>query len=391
MNARVETQLGFMRASLKRWLVEDAFPLWWQRGADRLHGGFHERLQQSGRPIAGEPRRARLLPRQAVAFGMADELGCERVSAAAVELALTFFARHFVRDDWLVRSRVAPDGHIVDDSVLLYDQAFALLGYSIGFGSLQDTSYRVRARDLLDALRAQLLNPAGGFLETRSSTALISSNSHMHLLEAALAWMTIDTDERWRRLASDIVELAMSRFLDTQSAQIVEHFLPDLTRSPTLHGRTVEPGHQFEWAWLLLRWSALSGDERVSRQAIALIDEAELRGIDPGRDVAMNALTIDGAVLDAAARLWPQTERIKAACAAWERTGSAVYCLKAGRAAAALQRYLQTPLPGLWYDRMLVTGQCVDEPAPASSFYHIVAAIAEVDCVLTRLGSVPIA
>jgi len=47
------------------------------------------------------------------------------------------------------------------------------------------------------------------------------------------------------------------------------------------------------------------------------------------------------------------------------------------KAAAALQLYLDTPAPGLWWDRLEPSGRFIDEPAPASSFYHIVCAIAE--------------
>ena len=54
------------------------------------------------------------------------------------------------------------------------------------------------------------------------------------------------------------------------------------------------------------------------------------------------------------------------------------------RAAAAaveafdvLSTYFETPVPGLWRDRRLAEGGFVDEPAPASSFYHIMVAFNE--------------
>ncbi|MEJ0007621.1 MAG: AGE family epimerase/isomerase [Steroidobacteraceae bacterium] len=34
-------------------------------------------------------------------------------------------------------------------------------------------------------------------------------------------------------------------------------------------------------------------------------------------------------------------------------------------------------MPGLWYDKIDREGKFVVEPAPASSFYHIICAIAE--------------
>ena len=51
-------------------------------------------------------------------------------------------------------------------------------------------------------------------------------------------------------------------------------------------------------------------------------------------------------------------------------------------AAQGLRRYLDTEVPGLWYDRLKPDGQFVQQSAPASSFYHIVCAIAELGAAL---------
>ena len=58
----------------------------------------------------------------------------------------------------------------------------------------------------------------------------------------------------------------------------------------------------------------------------------------------------------------------------------------AAAAARGLLKYLDTPLRGLWRDKMNVDGTFVEEPAPASSFYHIVCAIAELEHTLKRAG-----
>jgi mannose-6-phosphate isomerase len=95
----------------------------------------------------------------------------------------------------------------------------------------------------------------------------------------------------------------------------------------------------------------------------------------------MNSLLDDWSPHDAGARLWPQTERLKAAALAARVTGEARYFTMAVAAADALLRYLDTPIPGLWRDRIDAQGKVVDEPAPASSFYHLVAAIAEISAL----------
>jgi mannose/cellobiose epimerase-like protein (N-acyl-D-glucosamine 2-epimerase family) len=118
--------------------------------------------------------------------------------------------------------------------------------------------------------------------------------------------------------------------------------------------------------------------------AVRLVDLAERYGVDPKRGVAMNSLRVDTSVRDAQARLWPQTERIKATCALAELTGESRYWVVANEAALALTKYLSTPVSGLWYDKLTADGQFIDEPAPASSFYHIVCAIAELEHAIKR-------
>ena len=100
-------------------------------------------------------------------------------------------------------------------------------------------------------------------------------------------------------------------------------------------------------------------------------DRGGAHGVD-GRGVAFNALDQNLRPRDLTARLWPQTERLKAAVAAsdWEA---------AALAGQGLWKYLETGVPGLWRDRMNPDGSFIEEPAPASSFYHIVGAILDLD------------
>jgi mannose-6-phosphate isomerase len=130
----------------------------------------------------------------------------------------------------------------------------------------------------------------------------------------------------------------------------------------------VEPGHQFEWAWLLMRSTP---DARPA--ALRLIEVGELHGVR--ERFAINALLDDFSIHDGNARLWPQTERLKAALLAAELTGDARYLSSADEAATTLARYLDTRVAGLWRDQRLADGTWPIEPSPASSFYHIVSAV----------------
>lgn len=48
--------------------------------------------------------------------------------------------------------------------------------------------------------------PSGGFEESLPAKLPLRSNSHVHLLEAALAWLELDADPRWLTLATQILE-----------------------------------------------------------------------------------------------------------------------------------------------------------------------------------------
>jgi mannose/cellobiose epimerase-like protein (N-acyl-D-glucosamine 2-epimerase family) len=364
---------------LLKWLVEDACPLWSGRGVDRTLGGFQEML------IGSEPvstaRRARVQPRQIAAFSGASRLGWAGDVAGLAAHGLSYFLRYYRRADGLFRTLIAPDGTPLDERALLYDQAFALLGFAEAHrlsGVYDERPIVADAAAEARALRALVychFKREGPGFETGAQAAMpLSSNAHMHLFEASLTWLEMDDDPEWSALADEIGELALSRFIDAGTGAVREHFTGDWAPLPGLTGRLIEPGHHFEWAWLLLRWA---GDRRGDARAAAfrLIEIGERHGLFNG--VVVNALLDDFRLHDACARLWPQTERLKAAAFAVRETGEPRYWIVANEAAGALWRYLQTPVRGSWYDRLIPYGRFIEEPAPASSFYHIVGAIAE--------------
>lgn len=377
-------QAKLISSSLRGWLLNDALPLWWSQGADHKAGGFHERLHLNATPT-GEARRSRLHPRQAYAFAVGNELGWSHHATAAVRHALEFYLANYRRSDGLFLTAVTADGRPCDTSVLLYDQAFALLGLAAGYKLLRDESLSRHAVQVLDAIQSQFRHDDCGFKETPTGDTPLLSNSHMHLFEAALEWTEIDPHPRWRQLARQLATLASTRFIDTSSGFILEFF--DAAWQPHLPeaGQRVEPGHQFEWAWLLARWSTLSNEPDALKHAIVLIERAELHGIDRHRRVAINALAPDGAALDIKARLWPQTERLKAAVLAAGLTNSQRYWSIALESAHTLARYLETPRVGLWRDTLAADGRFIEEPSPASSLYHIAAAIAQLDRSVRRV------
>lgn len=356
--ARRFASLAQARAWFGEWLYLQALPLWWTLGADHEGGGFRETLGADGEPIE-RFRRARVPARQAYSYAAAGLAGWKGPWRQAVKHGLDALALGHRRADGLYAANSALDGGAVDRETYLYDQAFVLLALaaaqSAGVGE-----HETEALALLDRIEATF-RAQEGFREAGRQPN--QSNAVMHLFESALAWRAAGASPRWTALGDDIAAFALARFYDPSAGVLREFFAADWTPAPGADGQRVEPGHQFEWAWLFERHGA-----PASRDAARCLYASGLRGVDPARGVAVNAINPQFVVVDANARLWPQTEYLRAAVTFGdEKTVLA--------AASAVARYLDNPGRGLWRDELRADGEFAPGPSPASSLYHIVGGV----------------
>jgi mannose/cellobiose epimerase-like protein (N-acyl-D-glucosamine 2-epimerase family) len=380
-----EAQIAAVEAScarLRSWLLEAAYPIWSTRGIDSARGGFQERLTLTGEPT-DDARRARVQPRQIFAFSRAPSLGWTGDANGAVAQGLSFFLTRYRRPDGLFRTLVASDGTPMDDRALLYDQAFALLAFSAAAPLLGSTFHLAgEAEQLRQALYKHLKREGPGFQSGLPHGPPLLSNPHMHLLEASLAWLDVGGGSEWRTLADELGELALSHLIDPATGMLHETFDESWKPTADAPGRLVEPGHQFEWAWLLMRWGQRRADVREA--ACRLMKVAEEHGVRNG--VAVNAIVNDTTAHDSAARLWPQTERLRAAALAARLYEEPRYWKMTAEAAAGLMRYFSTDVPGLWYDRLAPSGEFMRETVTAGNLYHIVGGIAELAALVRFRG-----
>lgn len=363
------------------WMRTAALPLWATLGAC-ADGAFVEALTAGGRP-AGDRRRARVQSRQIFVFCRAGARGWQGPWREQVEAGLDRFLTDYVRSDGAVRNALTTDGAVLDDTALLYEQAFALLALATAHAAgVQPERCEAQARIMLDRLTANGL-PDGGWREDGAHPW--QANANMHLFEAAQAWEARGIDPRWATVADNIAGLAMDHLIDAGGGFLREFFRSDWTPAEGADGRLVEPGHQFEWSWLLSCHALSRGDDRIMAAAKRLYAHG-LRGVDAQRGVAVDAMDDTLAIREPRARLWPQTE--------WLRASLAMAALSAGverglrlseadRAMRALALYLRPN--GTWHDRLEPSGSFVEEAAPASSLYHIVGAFDQA-CEAARAG-----
>lgn len=376
MNER--TAMDEARADLRSWLFNLALPFWSTRGIDRVKGGFIERFTPQGEPL-DMPRRARVVGRQIFSFAVAERLGWEGPARAVLRHGLeTLFDQHLKAEGVLIAT-VAAGGAPLGPPFDLYDQAFVLFGLAAAHRQgEQRNALETQAGALLSRMD-RWRHPLGGFEEALPRTLPLKANPHMHLFEAGLAWHENTADARWEGLADEMAELCLAHFRDRTSGAVMEVFDGDWRPLALAAGGAVEPGHQFEWGWLLIRWGMLRNRPEAIAIARHLVELAETHGVDRTLDLAINELNPDLTVRDPRARLWPQTERIKAhlALAAIARCEeeAALALDRAARAVRGLMTFFDHPVPGAWWEHRDHEGCPIVEPSRASSLYHIMCAM----------------
>ena len=354
--------------SLHSWLLHRALPLWLAHGIDRPGGGFHEALAPDGYACDAPFRRLRVVTRQIYVFSQAHRAGLAGADAA-VALGLHFLDRHAALPEggyaWRFNLRNEP----TDTTRDLYDHAFVLLALSAATAVLPAAALRPRALNLLAFIDSAFPHPAGGYLESLPPALPRRQNPHMHLLEALLGAHEAFGDPVFLARADTLRTLFLRRLLDPDTGALPEFFNDKLQpdRQDTLF--LTEPGHHCEWLWLLHRHAALGTQDPAAPTAMArLMAFVDRHAIHPRTGDLIDSVASDGTQAARTARLWPQTERLKAELLRADTTPA-----RQANAANRLTVWLHPD--GLWWERREADGAFLPSDAPASSLYHLTCAI----------------
>lgn len=355
----------------RSWMFDLALPFWLEQGVDRVNGGYVEMFDADGRASA-DYKRTRVMARQLYVFSHAAMHGVEGALDAA---------RHgyvFLRDNARIEGglwarRVSTDGRVIDPTPDLYDHAFMLFALGWYARASAEREPLLLAHQSLDALEAVFAHPKGGYLHEVPMSGPRLQNPHMHLLEGALSLCGADpNDDRFRVLSDNMANLFRTRFFDGRT--LAEYFEDDWERAPGIEGRKIEPGHQFEWAWILRNYMRLSGND-MTREICALYEFAERYGVDARTGVTANIVLDDGSPFDSGSRTWPNTERIKGALAYADLTGADTSAAVRSATRVLFERHLDAR--GTWAENFDAQGRRTSDTVPVSTLYHVFLAFSE--------------
>lgn len=363
-------------AEIRTWMFDAALPFWASAGVDQARGGFHEALNLDGSPAETPFKRTRVICRQIYAFSHGALLGWAEGEALAKRGFDYLSEKAFLGYDKGWARRLTPEGALLDATPDLYDIAFVAFALAWRYRQSGDPEALNLLHATFDFADFHMRAPGGmGFVHELPAQGPRLQNPHMHLLEASIAAFDATDDQRFLTQAEELVDLFRRKFFDGRT--LAEYFTADLKRVEGEQGRIVEPGHQFEWAWILAQYQRISGTN-LTKEAEALVSFAEAHGVDHQTQVTFDEVRDDGVPSRRSSRTWPNTERIKGHLALFELTGADPRQAVAGSARLLLDRYLGVEPRGAWIDQFDANGAPLSRSVPTSTLYHVFLAFAEV-------------
>jgi mannose/cellobiose epimerase-like protein (N-acyl-D-glucosamine 2-epimerase family) len=365
---------------LREWAIEHALPLWANAGFDRRHGRFEERLSLSGEPILDVPQRLMVQARQIYSYGLAARRGWCGGAQELVELAYASMVRDFYRrdgrDGWVFS--IDREGNVVDATRDLYAHAFVLLGVASYVKAGGGRNALAVADETLAFVESHLRSKHGGYFDAAPRPdALRRQNPHMHMLEGLLSLWACSGERRYLVQAEKIVELFATYFFRPDPGVLGEYFDDFLQPAAGRTGDIVEPGHHYEWVWLL-RWFEQETGRDMQLYANALYRHADVYGYDQD-GLVVDEILRDGRPHKRSRRAWPITEALKGNLAEAIRARPQAAEKVAALADRLHSRFLTREPAGGWIDRLDERGRPAIDFVPASTLYHILCALAELD------------
>mgnify|MGYP002076541357 CR=1 FL=1 len=199
----------------------------------------------------------------------------------------------------------------------------------------------------------------------------------MHLVEAMNAWADATGDTRFTQVATEILELFELHFSDAETGALGEYFNDDWSPASGPRGEIVEPGHQFEWAWIIGHYGRITGHTKHDLMR-RLIGFAMKHGYDKKGGYTIDQVGRDGRPISLNRRLWPQTETIKGCLAAREFLDENHDDIIGTVVETIFTRFVEpAPMRAGWIDHYNADWGSIVDKVPASSLYHVTLAFFE--------------
>ncbi|RMR03274.1 N-acylglucosamine 2-epimerase [Pseudomonas savastanoi pv. glycinea] len=357
----LQPDLNAVFASVQAHFLQTIVPVWLGPGWNAQLALPYEAVDAEHLPLPPQRYRAMACARQLFLFSsLIDD---PAVPEAATRAAALFrsLQRHFhdaEHGGWFYS--IDPQGAPLDRRKDLYTHAFIIFACAQYWARVREPLVESVLNAALDVVAEQFADDDGLYeavldedWATMGSGPL--QNPLMHLAEALLATVEVRADEATLATLNELAAAMQRRFVDSQHGVMLEKPLEAVDN-------WYEPGHQFEWYFLLESSPHLRGSALHQSLSTAFI-HAEAQGVDAKTGAVAAALTSDGHIQDGTQRIWAQAEYLRALTL---RPGSEAAL---GKQLLALQkRFLHA---SGWNECLDANGQVSRSDMPSTTPYHL--------------------
>jgi mannose-6-phosphate isomerase len=321
----------------------------------------YESLDAEHAPLPPQRYRAMACARQLYVFAsLIGEVPQAEERASALFRSLQ---RHFhdaEHGGWFYS--IDPQGAPLDTGKDLYTHAFILFACAHYWGKVREPLVESTLNAALEVITRRFATGDGLYeasLERDWSTCQSGplQNPLMHLAEAFLAVLSVRDDAHVRQALLGLCDAMSKQFVDPGQKVMMEKPLKAVDN-------WFEPGHQFEWYFLLASSPLLRGGKlhAALEHSFSLTEE---HGVDPegGAVCAMLSLEPQTTPRDATQRIWAQAEYLRALTL---RSGGGSALLR--QLQALQQQFLHAKG---WNECLDANGRVSRRDMPSTTPYHL--------------------
>jgi mannose-6-phosphate isomerase len=358
-----QPELTALFASVQQHFQDVIVPLWQGPGWNADLALPYEALDAEHQPLPPLRYRAMACARQLYLF---SSLIGQQVPGAETRAAALFrsLQQHFhdaEHGGWFYS--IDPLGAPLDQRKDLYTHAFILFACAHYWDKVREPLVESVLNAALEVI-AQRFATDDGLYEAcldRDWSSLKTGplqNPLMHLAEAFLATLSVREDADAERALVTLCTAMHKHFIDPQTGVLMEKPLGAVDN-------WFEPGHQFEW-YFLLESSSLLRDSKLHRSLSRAFSYTEQLGVieHNGAVRAMLDLQSDPRrPRDSTQRIWAQAEYLRALTLRPDSEAAVLHQLQ-----ALQQRFLHT---GGWFECRDEEGEVSRKDMPSTTPYHL--------------------
>ncbi len=317
--------INTLRKEVTEELEGNILPFWMNKMTDRERGGFYGRISGEDVLMPDEPKgailNARILWTFSAAYRLLKKPEYLATATRAKRYLLDFFYdKQFGGIYWSVDC----EGNPLDTKKQIYALGFAIYGlseYARATGDEEALEYAIQLFEVIEkysfdaekngyveALTRDWQPIADMRLSDKDENEKKTMNTHLHILEPYANLYRVWKDGRLKTQLKNLIELFVTKILDTQTYHLNLFFEDDWTNKYHL----ISYGHDIEASWLIHEAALVLGDETVLKQiepVIVRIARAADEGLNADGSMTYERFSDKGET-DRELHWWVQAENV---------------------------------------------------------------------------------